>query len=581
MNSLPPGKSVFFVSDIHLGVPDRAGSLEREKKLVNWLDSIADRAAAIHLVGDLFDFWFEYRHAVPRGYVRILGKLAELRDNGIPIYAYTGNHDMWMFGYFEEELGIPVYRKPMPWTYAGKDFLVGHGDGIGPGDHGYKLIKKVFNNPLCQWAFARIHPNLGIGLALYWSRRSRVAGEGIDESFQAEAEPQVIYARERLKSEHFNYFIFGHRHCPTLYALQPGSDFVNLGDWVRHFSYALYNGRDLKLEYYRENGSENDESSDSPAEGSAHAASLHSDSDTLKHKSSGSGESAVHLKSLLVLLIALFWSDWSVGLRAGQNTEHYNSWFCAAHTEISNDLKAELLLKVQGNFEDLAIDGLGNLYTLSATGEIRRYSEDGRLLYEFSEVRFGQVGHIDVSNPLRVLVYYPEFLSIVLLSNTLAISSEINLRSLGFNKVRAVGLARDGRIWIYDEANFQLIKIDERGQVIRRSEALNYVLNLELQPEQLSERNDRLFLRDPQHGILVFDAFGTYEYHFGEAGIRQMQIYLEQVVWQSGDGFFFHDLRSYRKGSLIMPDREIRNWSLDGRRLAILGSGSVSVYALP
>jgi len=154
-------KKVYFASDFHLGIDARLSSREREKQLVRWLEQIRKDAYSIYLVGDVFDFWFEYKTVVPKGYVRLLGKLAELRDEGIPIYFFTGNHDMWMFSYFEEELGIPIYREPIVREIMGKTFFIGHGDGLGPGDHGYKFIKRVFANPVCQWLFERLHPKIG------------------------------------------------------------------------------------------------------------------------------------------------------------------------------------------------------------------------------------------------------------------------------------------------------------------------------------------------------------------------------------------------------------------------------------
>jgi UDP-2,3-diacylglucosamine hydrolase len=549
---IPAGHNIYFVSDAHLGVPDHASSLERERKLVAWLDFASRDATAIHLVGDLFDFWFEYRHAVPRGYVRLLGKLAELRDRGIDLYVYTGNHDLWMFDYFEQELGIPVFREPQTWAYHGSRFLVGHGDGIGPGDHGYKFIKRVFSNRWCQWAFARIHPNLGVGMALYWSRKSRQADAHKDESFKGEAEPQVIYSRQVLAREAYRYFIFGHRHCATLYPLSPDSTFCNLGDWITQFTYAVFDGKELALKTWNQ---EAPALPDKPAAPSRPQASI------------------ARLLLLLLLAAALF----SPGRRA---------FLCAqpipgalTQEPVAADAQ-QALYTVPGRFVDLSLDGLGNLFTVSEAGEVCRYREDGALLYRFSEVRLGRVGHLDVSNALRVLVYYPEYLTAVLLSNTLANNGEINFRRLGFNKVRAVGLARDGQLWLYDEANFELIKIDERGQVTRRSEPLNYVLGLDLQPEQLLERNDRLFLRDPQHGILVFDLFGTYEYRFGGAGITHMQVYAEQVLYQNERGIFFHDLRSLTEGPFVLPVARTQRWWLEARRLAVLTPQGIAVHAL-
>ena len=248
---MKPGQKIYFASDFHLGIPNEAASLEREKQLVSWLDEISTDAAEIFLVGDIFDFWFEYRTVVPRGYVRLLGKLAELTDSGIPVYHFIGNHDMWMFGYFEKELNIPVYKHPVEREFEGKKFYIGHGDGLGPGDHGYKFIKKVFRNPVSQWLFARIHPNLGIGIANYWSRKSRLAQGEIDPFQGEEKEWLVQFCREKLEEEHFDYFIFGHRHLPLDIDLNGKSRYINLGDWIKHNSYAVFDGKHLELKYYK------------------------------------------------------------------------------------------------------------------------------------------------------------------------------------------------------------------------------------------------------------------------------------------------------------------------------------------
>lgn len=245
------GKKVYFLSDFHLGAPDYHQSLAREKRLVKFLDEITPDAAAIFIVGDLFDFWYEYSTVVPKGYVRLLGKLATISDQGIPIYFFVGNHDMWMNGYFEQELNIPVYFKEMPFEFNGKKFLIGHGDGLGPGDHGYKFIKKIFRNRFCQWLFGIIHPGLGIGLANYMSRKSRAATGQTDEHFLGEDKEWLItYCKDVLKEKHFDYFIFGHRHLPIDFALPGSSRYVNLGDWLRYDSYAVFDGESLHLKYY-------------------------------------------------------------------------------------------------------------------------------------------------------------------------------------------------------------------------------------------------------------------------------------------------------------------------------------------
>ena len=248
---LEPGKKVFFASDFHLGVPDAASSLAREKKIVRWLDSIKTEAQAIFLLGDIFDFWFEYRHAIPKGFIRIQGKLAELTDSGIPVYFFTGNHDMWMFDYFTHELNIPVLRKPVSITIGNQKFHIGHGDGLGPKDHTYKVLKKVFANPVSQWLFARVHPNAGIGLANFWSRRSRISNTKADEIFHGEdREWLVTYCKETEAQEHHDYYVFGHRHLPLDIKIGEKSRYLNLGEWVNYCTYAVYDGNDLKLEYF-------------------------------------------------------------------------------------------------------------------------------------------------------------------------------------------------------------------------------------------------------------------------------------------------------------------------------------------
>ncbi len=248
---LAQGKKVYFLSDFHLGAPDFQQSLAREKRLVKFLDQIAEDAAAIFVVGDLFDFWYEYKSVVPKGFVRILGKLASLTDNGIPIYFFVGNHDMWMSGYFEKELNIPVYFKEMPFEFNGKKFLIGHGDGLGPGDHGYKFIKKIFRNRVCQWFFGIIHPSIGIGLANYLSRKSRAATGQTDEHFLGEENEWLItYCKDVLQHQYFDYFIFGHRHLPIDFALPTSSRYINLGDWLRYDSYAVFDGENIQLQYF-------------------------------------------------------------------------------------------------------------------------------------------------------------------------------------------------------------------------------------------------------------------------------------------------------------------------------------------
>jgi len=246
-------KKIYFLSDFHLGAPDEKSSLVREKKLVRFFDSIRHDAAQIFIVGDIFDFWYEYKEVVPRGYVRLLGKLAELTDEGIPIHFFVGNHDMWMHDYFQKELNISVYFEPKVFEFNQKIFYIGHGDGLGPGDHGYKFIKKIFRNPLCQWAFGQLHPTWGIGLANYFSRKSRVKTGNSDEIFLGEdKEWLILYCREILEQKHYDYFIFGHRHFPLDFKLSADSRYINLGDWIRNFTYASFDGKDMELKKWND-----------------------------------------------------------------------------------------------------------------------------------------------------------------------------------------------------------------------------------------------------------------------------------------------------------------------------------------
>ena len=251
---LKPGEKVYFASDFHLGIPNYADSLEREKRIVRWLNEVSQDAKVIFLVGDLFDFWFEYKKAVPRGFTRILGKLAELSDNGTRIILFTGNHDMWMFDYLPTELNVELYREPIIGYFNDHKLLIGHGDGLGPGDHGYKFIKKVFANKLCQWLFARIHPNFGINLANFWSGKSRSVNHYVDREFHGEEkEMLIVYCKEFLQTDPtVDFFIFGHRHLPLDIQLNEKSRYVNLGDWISYNTYAVFDGEQLLLKEYQE-----------------------------------------------------------------------------------------------------------------------------------------------------------------------------------------------------------------------------------------------------------------------------------------------------------------------------------------
>jgi UDP-2,3-diacylglucosamine hydrolase len=252
-------KNIYFLSDFHLGAPDANSSLIREKRICRFLDEITPDIGQLFLLGDMFDFWYEYKDVVPRGYTRMLGKLAQLADSGIPVHFFVGNHDMWMRDYFEKELNIPVYYEPTTFELMGKKFLIGHGDGLGPGDKGYKFIKRVFRNPICQGLFGMLHPHVGIGLANYFSKMSREAAKkkaNTDDDWKeehflgADKEWILLHCKEVLTQEYFDYFVFGHRHLPIDFQLDENSRYINTGDWMRYNSYGVFDGQSMKLQYY-------------------------------------------------------------------------------------------------------------------------------------------------------------------------------------------------------------------------------------------------------------------------------------------------------------------------------------------
>ena len=249
--SFPNNKKIYFASDQHLGAPTPEASFPREQKFVAWLNEVKEDAAAIFLLGDLFDFWFEYKTVVPKGFIRVLGKLAEIRDSGIPIYFFIGNHDLWMNDYFEKELNIPVYHSPQEFLINNKKFLIGHGDGLGPGDKGYKRMKKVFTFPLFKWMFKWLHPDLGVRLGHYMSVKNKLISGEEDAKFLGEENEWLVqYCKRKLKDKHRDYFVFGHRHLPLNIDLNEKSKYINLGDWIDYYTYGVYDGESMELKAY-------------------------------------------------------------------------------------------------------------------------------------------------------------------------------------------------------------------------------------------------------------------------------------------------------------------------------------------
>jgi UDP-2,3-diacylglucosamine hydrolase len=250
-------KKVFFASDFHLGTDARLSSAQRERQVVRWLEWIAPEAEAVYLVGDLFEFWFEYKTVIPKGFSRLLGQLAALRDADIPVFVFTGNHDLWMFGYFEQEFGIPVYRQPIQRSIQGKTFFIGHGDGLGPGDMGYKLMKKVFVHPFSQWLFGWFHPDLGTRLAHFSSQKSRAATPPEERHWLGEDREWLLrYCCRKIElGIEPDYFVFGHRHLPVDWRLPNGrSRYINLGEWLHFNSYLVVENGVATLRFFENEG---------------------------------------------------------------------------------------------------------------------------------------------------------------------------------------------------------------------------------------------------------------------------------------------------------------------------------------
>lgn len=246
---------IYFISDLHLGLHPEQKSLEREKLIVKWLEEVKEQTSELYLLGDIFDFWHEYKHVVPRGNVRFLGKLSELADAGTKIHFFTGNHDIWSYGYFKSELGADIHYKPIVCELNGLKFYLGHGDGLGKNDFGYKLLKGIFTNKILQWLFSRLHPDFALWLGKTWSKKSRYAKGIVGEEFMGEEkELQIVFAKQQLKHTHYDFFIFGHRHIAWDINLGNKTRVINLGDWIYNNTYGELNGKVFSLKQYQGDG---------------------------------------------------------------------------------------------------------------------------------------------------------------------------------------------------------------------------------------------------------------------------------------------------------------------------------------
>jgi UDP-2,3-diacylglucosamine hydrolase len=247
---LKKGEKAYFISDLHLGLYPYDKSAERERLIVKWMDSVKPDAKVLFLLGDVFDFWYEYRKVIPKGFTRFLGKLAELADSGVEIHYFTGNHDVWAFGYLSKEIGLTIYRKDTPFEINGKKFIIGHGDELGLNDYGYKFLKAVFKSKILQFLFSRLHPNLALTIGHTWSKHSRLS-KGVSEAFLGEnKEHQILFAKDYLKTNSVDYFVYGHRHIPMDFKLSEKSRLINLGEWIHSNTYAIFDGESMELMKY-------------------------------------------------------------------------------------------------------------------------------------------------------------------------------------------------------------------------------------------------------------------------------------------------------------------------------------------
>lgn len=249
-NILSEKGKIYFISDIHLGAPAFKDNREREMLFAQWLDFISDDVSELYLLGDIFDFWFEYKKVVPRGFIRILGRLAMLTDKGIPVHFFTGNHDLWVFDYLPQEIGLKIHRNEFITEIEGKKFFLAHGDGLDPEDKGYLFLKKIFSSKKLQWVFARLHPNFAFQIAHRWSKSSRLSKMNRKEEFNVKNENMYLFAEKFLEKEWIDYFIFGHRHRMADVVVKDHSRMILLGDWINNFSYGVFDGEKMTLKKF-------------------------------------------------------------------------------------------------------------------------------------------------------------------------------------------------------------------------------------------------------------------------------------------------------------------------------------------
>ncbi|MFY0600294.1 MAG: UDP-2,3-diacylglucosamine diphosphatase [Cyclobacteriaceae bacterium] len=251
-SQIPKGKKIYIASDFHIGAPNRKESLLREKKIITWLSQIEDTAHGIILAGDVFDFWFEYKTVVPKGAIRLLGKLAELSDSGIPIAFFAGNHDLWLKDYLSKELGAIIYHNPVSFQTSSMKVMIGHGDGLGPGDRKFKILKRIFTAGFNRALFRWLHPDIGVRLANAWSSRSKKKAIKDPESFLDQKEMLFQYCQSIEKESHHDFYIFGHRHMHLEMPINKNAIYINIGDWVNLFTYAEIDDKTVNVKRFED-----------------------------------------------------------------------------------------------------------------------------------------------------------------------------------------------------------------------------------------------------------------------------------------------------------------------------------------
>jgi len=241
------GRKIFFASDFHLGLNAGAPPIEREKRVVSWLHEAAQEADQIFLLGDIFDFWWEYKLVVPKGFTRFLGTLSSITDSGVPVHFFTGNHDMWVGDYLSKECGLIIHTGPVTTSFNNRKFYLAHGEGLGTKSTGFKILLKIFRNKPLRVMYSALHPAIGVGFGHRWSLNSRL-GKGITADFMGEENEDLIrYSKGILEHEKIDYFIYGHRHLAMTTKINEGAEIIYLGDWIKSSSYVVWDGNNLTL----------------------------------------------------------------------------------------------------------------------------------------------------------------------------------------------------------------------------------------------------------------------------------------------------------------------------------------------